>query len=179
MSFEQPNPKAKTALPNALDGYCPVELQEKEKWIAGRAEFRTTYRGQVFNFSSAAALKRFMAAPEKYTPAQGGKDAVLAMEEDRAVSGSIQHSAVWRGRLYLFASAANLAAFREDPTRYAKHPPATEAPQQMQRAVANDKPAPQPAAHASIELEPAPQPATHAATAPKPLPQLQLPGDSL
>jgi YHS domain-containing protein len=121
-SFEQRDTAAKRTIHNALDGFCPVELREKEKWVAGRSDLRASYQGQVFRFSSEAARRRFAAAPEKYAPANGGYDAVLAMEENRDVSGSIQHSAVWQGRLYLFASSANLAAFREDPTRYAKRP---------------------------------------------------------
>jgi YHS domain-containing protein len=118
-SFEQRDGGAKKTLRSGLNGYCPVELHEKEKWVTGRSEFRLTYQGQVFHFSSEAASRRFAAAPEKYAPANGGIDAVLALEENRVVSGSIQHSAVWQGRLYLFASSANLAAFREDPSRYA------------------------------------------------------------
>ncbi len=107
---------------NALEGFCPVELREKQRWVAGRSEVRIAYQGQLFRFSSEAAKKQFAAAPDKYAPANGGNDPVLAMEENRGVSGSIQHSAVWHGRLYLFASSANLAAFREDPTRYATQP---------------------------------------------------------
>jgi YHS domain-containing protein len=158
-NFEQRDSGAKRTLPNALDGYCPVQLQEKEKWVAGRSEFRVTYQGQVFRFSSEAAKERFAAAPEKYAPANGGNDAVLGMEENRIMSGSIQHSAVWQGRLYLFASSANLAAFREDPSRYAKCPPATEP-----NAVA----APRTAAESTASKRP--QQAEE---------RLRLPGDSL
>jgi YHS domain-containing protein len=124
-SFEQRDGSAAKTLHSGLNGYCPVELQEKEKWVTGRPEYRLTYQGQVFHFSSEAAKRRFAAAPEKFAPANGGNDAVLAAEENRIVSGSIQHSAVWQGRLYLFASSANLAEFREDPTRYARRPPLT------------------------------------------------------
>ncbi len=117
-SFEQRGLEAGATWPAALNGYCPVELQEKEEWLAGRAEFQSTYRGQVFRFASAAAQRRFIAAPEKYAPAQSGNDPVFAIEENRVVPGSVQHSAVWQGRLYLFASSASLAAFRANPARY-------------------------------------------------------------
>jgi YHS domain-containing protein len=160
-SFEQRSAKATTALPVSLDGYCPVELQDGTKWTAGHREFQTVYQGRVFQFSSAAALKRFVAAPEKYAPAQGGNDPVLAMEEDHTVQGSIQHSAVWRGRLYLFASAANLAAFREDPSRYAtRSRPAEDSPRVPQTAMDDA----------------APLPDTHLPSAGQ---QLQLPSNSL
>ena len=63
-----------------------------------------SYQGQVFHFSSDAARKRFEAAPEKYAPAHSGNDIVLAVEENRTVPGSVNHSAVWHGRLYLFST---------------------------------------------------------------------------
>ncbi len=78
-----------------------------------------SYQGQVFHFSSEAARKRFEAAPQKYAPVHGGNDIVLAVEENRTVPGSVNHSAVWHGRLYLFSNSATLATFREDPARYA------------------------------------------------------------
>ena len=121
-NFEQQGSELKNPLRRALSGYCPVELHESAQWVAGRPEYRATYRGQVFEFSSEAALRRFTAAPEKYVPAHEGNDPVLAVEEDRNIAGNIQSSAVWQGRLYLFTNSANLAAFREDPTRYVSRP---------------------------------------------------------
>jgi len=110
----------------ALEGYCPVQLQENDRWIVGNKRFRLTYQGQEFVFSSDTARKRFEAAPEKYAPVHSGNDVVLVMEENREVPGSVSHSAIWHGRLYLFSNSANLAAFRDDPARYAK----AEAPRQ-------------------------------------------------
>ena len=114
-----------------LDGFCPVELVDNEQWIAGRMEYRMTYQGQVFQFSTKAAMRRFAAAPRSMLP-PWARDPVLALKEDRSVRGSVQHSAVWQGRLYLFASSANLAAFRRDPQRYACGPHVAERPQPTQ-----------------------------------------------
>ncbi len=118
-SFEQGLPDNGNPLRSALGGYCPVQLHEHDRWSAGSADFQTSYQGQVYHFSSAAAQKRFEAAPEKYVPVQNGNDVVLTAEENRTVPGSVDHSAVWHGRLYLFSSSATLAMFREDPARYA------------------------------------------------------------
>ena len=52
-------------------------------------------------------------------PGADGNDVVLAMEENRAVPGSVTHSAMWHGRVYLFSNSATLAAFQDDPARYA------------------------------------------------------------
>ena len=65
---------------------------------------------------------RFEAAPEKYAPAHSGNDIVLAVEENRTLPGSVRHSAVWHGRLFLFSNSQSLATFQEDPARYANGP---------------------------------------------------------
>ena len=83
----------------------------------------------MFHFSSDVARKRFEAAPEKYAPAHGGNDVVLAAVENRIVPGSVHHSAVWHGRLYLFSTSESLAAFQENPARYASN--ARQAPLQI------------------------------------------------
>ena len=119
-SFEQRTAEAVNPFRCGMGGYCPVQLQEKDRWVAGSPDYQTSYQGQVFHFSSEAARKRFEAAPEKYAPVQSGNDIVLATEENRTVPGEVNHSAVWHGRLYLFSNSATLAAFQKDPARYAK-----------------------------------------------------------
>ena len=111
----------------ALEGYCPVQLQENDRWVAGNPDFQVAYQGQVFHFSSEAARKRFEAAPEKYAPAHSGNDVVLAVEENRTVPGSVNHSAVWHGRLYLFSNSATLAAFQRGPGSICQRRPANAA----------------------------------------------------
>ncbi len=118
-SFEQQAARVDNTLRTAMKGYCPVELHENNRWAAGNPDIRLTYEGQAYIFSSVAARKRFEAAPEKYAPVQNGNDVVLAMEESRTVPGNVAHSAMWRGRIYLFSSSATLAAFQDDPARYA------------------------------------------------------------
>ncbi len=120
-SFEQRAQEAGDSFRCGMGGYCPVQLQEKDRWVAGSADYQTSYQGQVFHFSSAAARKLFEADPEKYAPVRGGNDVVLAADENRMVPGNVNHSAVWHGRLYLFSNSATLAAFQHDPARYAKH----------------------------------------------------------
>jgi YHS domain-containing protein len=105
-------------LRSAMGGYCPVQLRENDRWVAGKPDLRTSYQGLVYLFASDAALRRFEAEPEKYAPVRGGDDVVLAAEENRTAPGSVNHSAVWRGRLYLFANSKTLATFQEDPDRY-------------------------------------------------------------
>ncbi len=118
-SFEQRTSERGNPLRSALEGYCPVQLRENDRWVAGNPDYQQSYQGQVFHFSCAKAQKLFEAAPEKYAPVQSGDDVVLIVEENRAVPGSVNHSAVWHGRLYLFSNSATLDTFQEDPARYA------------------------------------------------------------
>lgn len=60
--------------------------------------------------------------PRLFAPeglALGGHDAVAYFTESRAVAGLPEHALRWRGAVWRFASAANLAAFERDPTAYA------------------------------------------------------------
>ena len=116
--------KAETGNPLrcALDGYCPVQLRESDHWVAGNPMLKAAYQGQEFYFSSNAAKERFEAEPERYAPAHGGNDVVLDVEQNRALPGSVNHSATWHGRLYVFSSSATLAAFQANPARFAAPP---------------------------------------------------------
>ena len=120
-SFEQRAPETSKGNPLhcAMGGCCPVQLQEKDRWVAGSPDYQMSFQGQLFQFSSEAAQKRFEAAPEKYAPVQSGNDIVLAAKENRSVPGNVNHSAIWHGRLYLFSNSSTLAAFQENPARYA------------------------------------------------------------
>jgi len=118
-SFEQRTSEKGNPLRSALEGYCPVQLRENDRWVAGNPNYQRSYQGQVFHFSSDAARKRFEAAPEKYAPVQGGNDIVLTVEENRTVPGSVSHSALLHGQLYLFSSSTTLNTFQENPARYA------------------------------------------------------------
>jgi YHS domain-containing protein len=102
----------------SLGGYCPVQLRENARWVSGDPTLQITYEGQLYQFSSEDALQRFKSAPEKYAPVQAGNDVVLAVDEDRSVTGSVKHSAMWHGRIYLFTSSTTLAAFQRNPSRY-------------------------------------------------------------
>jgi YHS domain-containing protein len=108
---------AGSALP-LLDGYCPVELRDHERWVRGNARYQASYRGLSLWFSGAAQREQFLAAPERYVPGWSGNDPVLWLEESRQVRGTTQHSAVYNQRLYLFAGATTLQRFQRSPERY-------------------------------------------------------------
>jgi tetratricopeptide (TPR) repeat protein/YHS domain-containing protein len=98
--------------------YCLVLLHEKHELADAKPEFATVYRDQRFGFSSQAAAQRFAADPERYLPAAGGLDVVAVRKGWVVVAGKLDHAAWLHGKLFLFASAENLAAFQVHPERY-------------------------------------------------------------
>lgn len=117
-------PEEKTTLAAAkeqkpmLDGYSPVTLWKNRKWEKGSPQFRSEYKGQVYELASAEQLQEFNEDPARYTPRFLGCDAVIVYQSDRAVPGSTQFGAFYDDELYLFTTADNRQTFKADPDRY-------------------------------------------------------------
>lgn len=103
-----------------LKGFCPVVLRDERDLRDARSEFTVVHRGVMYQFSSAEAMEKFEADPEKYAPIQAGTDVVRLVAESQQVAGSIEHAVWFRDRLYLFSSSESLDRFRNDPARYAQ-----------------------------------------------------------
>lgn len=101
-----------------LDGFCPVQLVENEQWIKGSPRYAAEWKGRVYWLSDAAALNKFIANAERYTPVLSGLDPVMLMQGERR-DGLTDYCVVYDGRLYMFSSAATLARFRQSPRQYA------------------------------------------------------------
>ncbi len=56
----------------ALRGYSPVSYFEKGRPEMGKKEFKSTYQGIHYYFTSASQKRTFEANPSKYIPAYGG-----------------------------------------------------------------------------------------------------------
>lgn len=56
----------------AIDGYDPVAYFEEQRPVKGLSEFRTEFRGSIFQFASAVHREAFAADPAKYAPQYGG-----------------------------------------------------------------------------------------------------------
>ncbi|QDT66213.1 thioredoxin family protein [Calycomorphotria hydatis] len=104
-----------------MKGYCPVSLHRSREWRKGRPEFNAEHQGITYFLSSAEDRQRFLAEPIRYAPRLLGCDPVLYFDQQRAVPGKIEHAALLDQTLYLFASAENVATFRENPENYTKH----------------------------------------------------------
>ncbi len=106
--------------PLGLDGYCPVQLTEKERWEKGNSRWGLIHRGRTYLFAGPEQQSRFFADPDRYAPVLSGNDAVLAVEKGQKVPGRREFGAWYEGHVYLFSSEDSLRRFDADPSRYAK-----------------------------------------------------------
>jgi hypothetical protein len=96
-----------------LDGYCPVTLLEKQKWVQGDRRWGVNHRGRIYLFAGPDEQRRFWSDPDRYSPVASGNDVVLAVEQGRPVPGSRKYGAFFENRVYLFSSEASLAKFSD------------------------------------------------------------------
>ncbi|MHB0955554.1 MAG: DUF255 domain-containing protein [Pirellulaceae bacterium] len=107
--------------PLALEGYCPVTLVEREKWVKGDPKYGAYHRGRTYLFAGPQEQARFLdpAGHDKYAPALSGYDAVKYAEQGALVDGKRVHGVFYRGQVFLFADEAALQQFWTAPERYA------------------------------------------------------------
>lgn len=88
-----------------IDGYDPVAYFEEQRPVKGRSEFRTEFRGSIFQFTSAVHREAFAADPEKFSPQYGG---YCAYGTAKGYKAKIDPEAftVVQGKLYLNYSDA-------------------------------------------------------------------------
>jgi YHS domain-containing protein len=82
-----------------------------------------TYQGAVYHFSGNEPRTLFLANPEQFVPANGGNDPVILANERRSMPGELNYCAAFKGRIYMFRSAATQAEFQKSPERYAGSQP--------------------------------------------------------
>ncbi len=112
------SPPPTAPAPLALDGYCPVQLVEKQAWTRGDARWGAIHEGRTYLFVGPDQQRRFFADPDRYAPVHGGNDVVLAVEKKQVVAGRRQHGVYYVGRVYLFRDEASLAKFTKNPRYY-------------------------------------------------------------
>ena len=105
-------------LPNALAGFCPVELSTHEQWIPGDKAFTATYQGRTYVFAGRQQQQAFLEDPSRFAPRYAGFDPVLLVEDQRQVKGQTDYCVTYEERLYMFSSPDTLARFQEQPQRY-------------------------------------------------------------
>jgi YHS domain-containing protein len=101
--------------PVAVDGFCPVELSLHGRWVQGDPRWTVVYKGFIYRLSGNAQRQEFMANPEKFIPGNGGFDPVVSFAEKRNVPGQVNYCAAYKGRIYMFSSAATQENFHNNP----------------------------------------------------------------
>jgi protein disulfide-isomerase len=94
------------APPLGFEGYCPVSMRNKWKWIAGDPRWGIVHRGRTYWFAGQQEQQQFWANADHYSPALSGIDPVLAMDHQQQVPGRREHSLDYDSLFYLFASEA-------------------------------------------------------------------------
>ncbi len=103
----------------ALDGYCPVQLMEKNRWVVGNRRWGLRHEGRTYLFAGPDEKQRFDERPSDYAPVLSGNDVVLLVDGGRQTEGRREHGAKFNGRVYLFANETSFEKFATDPERYA------------------------------------------------------------
>lgn len=102
-----------------IGGYCPVAIRQRGVWVRGRYEDRVELNGLVFFTAGKQEQAAFQADPAQFMPVLGGECPVSLLDLGQKVRGSIYHASEFEGRLFLFSSAENKAAFKLAAARYA------------------------------------------------------------
>ena len=102
-----------------LEGYCPVCILDANKWAKGSPEHQATYDGVTYYFPEEAIKEKFLANPAKYVPALGGDCIVCYAKLGKRVPGSVNHTARYDNRLFLFPGAEQQQAFLSNPKEFA------------------------------------------------------------
>jgi YHS domain-containing protein len=111
--------KAKTEDQLALSGYCPVSLISDKKLVAGHTEYAVTHEGRLYRFASMLTFNLFRRDPERYVPVNDGNCPVAQVDRGMMRPGDPRFGALYQGRLFLCATAADRKRFLEEPARYA------------------------------------------------------------
>ena len=101
-----------------MEGYCPVAIQEQGIWVRGNYRNLVKHEGRKYLVAGENEKQMFLAEPERYAPALGGDCIVSLSDDGKLVPGSVYHSLIVEGKLYLFAGSEQERAFKADPTDY-------------------------------------------------------------
>lgn len=96
-----------------LGGFDPVSYFVDREPRVGRSEYEVDWHGAAWRFANEGNMLAFKEAPEVYAPRFAGYCA-FQIGRGFPAEGSPYHYVVSGERLYVFASAANRAAFLQD-----------------------------------------------------------------
>ena len=104
--------------PLGLDGYCPVSLREKGRWVVGNRRWGAFHQGRTYLFAGPEEQQRFLKTPDPYAPVMAGNDVVLMIAQGQVTPGQRKFGAWYNDRVYLFSSEASFQEFYRNASRY-------------------------------------------------------------
>ncbi|MDO4574886.1 MAG: hypothetical protein Q4D98_06690 [Planctomycetia bacterium] len=97
-----------------LEGFCPISLIQSEQWVEGDSRWSVVHHGITYHLAKPEMVRQFLSDPARYVPVADGKDPVALAEGGATTQGSADFCVVFEGKLYMFASEANLNRFMEN-----------------------------------------------------------------
>lgn len=113
-----PSPAANSPPPLGLDGFCPVQLVEGQRWVPGDRKFGAVHRGRTYLFNGPQEQQKFLANPDRYSPMLSGFDPVVWHHTGRLTPGRREFGATYGDRVFLFADESSYQAFYRQPEVY-------------------------------------------------------------
>ncbi len=105
----------------ALGGDCIVCYAKLGKRVPGSVNHAARYDDRLFLFPGAEQQQAFLSNPNEFANADlalKGDCAVCLVHHNKRVAGKPEFAEIKDGFRYLFVSAREQAAFREDPALY-------------------------------------------------------------
>lgn len=99
----------------AFDGASLVSAVDDRVIEPGTNKFQTTFHGQTLYFTSERQRRAFEDDPEHYWPALDGCCPLTLLRTDRREPGRLEHAAVFRGQVWLFATEEDMQEFVSSP----------------------------------------------------------------
>lgn len=107
-------PQLSTSEP-AFGGMSLVAAVNDRTLTQGVAEFQMRWKGQILYFTSSEELKEFRSEPERYWPMLDGMCPLTLLRTDERVPGKLEFAALFRKRVWLFASEEDMREFVTSP----------------------------------------------------------------
>ena len=99
--------------------FLPGGVEQERTLAAGRSPMVGDLSGADVSAQRPEPAAAVPGEPRSLRVSYSGNDPVLTVDENRRESGQTDHCVIYDGRLYMFASAATVARFKQDPRRYA------------------------------------------------------------
>jgi hypothetical protein len=106
-----PIPELRSTGKLMLDGYCPVSLVERRKWIVGRTDCRVVRDGCEYHFHGDEERQQFLHDPTTYVPVLRGCDVTEFVDAHQLIPGKRACGLTYNRRIYLFKNEASLWLF--------------------------------------------------------------------